>query len=653
MYARNARTNSMLAHAHVVCTTCQVATSKEQSKELARLSGVQDAYDQATRELDAAVTELRKLRIGGGLAEEVHLCVGMITRAAQKELGIEVGCAGGSTEGGSLRGCLTELLAAYKAARADAADGYIRLESEAAALRSEFETARDAWEGERAEREAALSAASEAAARGEESSRRRTELECELESARGLAAEAAAEATRELEASRMREHAAVARVEVEVAGRARAEEEAAERSRRAEAAEVAAEAAEAAAEAARRELATMVQSKATEVQRLRDEVATLERGAAAAAEAEGPLRAELAAAEARLRAAEEALASARHRHEEREEAMALMETTLTQKLRQAEAAVEAAATGARAEAEAEREHVAKLREQSARVEEGLRARLAEVEAVVAQLELATAAASAEGAASAQRTAKEAEAARASLEVQNGELREALALKEAALNTAEEKLASWLAGRGDGVAEAYAELDTAKASLAQLTERLQRATEDGRAQFKAERAALVDHALKALSSLSAHLAYTLAGLRLGERGEACERPAALLTCSPAVAFGRAVEQAALKPSGSPPLQAAKGRVRWGHGSKEPRKEPARGVRAAHLLEVDAAEAEAARQKAAAAAEAHQRQFSRSVEHAQPGSGRGVTHQTGIAPSRSEASLRLPSLFPARRSMVAGH
>jgi len=64
--------------------------------------------------------------------------------------------------------------------------------------------------------------------------------------------------------------------------------------------------------------------------------------------------------------------------------------------------------------------------------------------------------------------------------------------------------------GGAVSQALGEVEAARKSLNHMTEMM--------AKSKADRAALVDYALRSLTQLSAHLSLTLAGLRLGSNGQ---------------------------------------------------------------------------------------------------------------------------------------
>jgi hypothetical protein len=73
------------------------------------------------------------------------------------------------------------------------------------------------------------------------------------------------------------------------------------------------------------------------------------------------------------------------------------------------------------------------------------------------------------------------------------------------------------GEGGDVSDAWRHLELARASLEGTHEKLNKskaAIEAMMNKTKAERAALVDYALKSLNQLSTHLTYTLAGLRFG-------------------------------------------------------------------------------------------------------------------------------------------
>lgn len=97
-----------------------------------------------------------------------------------------------------------------------------------------------------------------------------------------------------------------------------------------------------------------------------------------------------------------------------------------------------------------------------------------------------------------------------LEAEVARARDDLAHKDGELASVRGELEALRAsggGRIEGAEQAMEEVDEARVKLQQMQELLQRS--------KADRAALVDYALKSLTQLSGHMAYTLGGLRIGQ------------------------------------------------------------------------------------------------------------------------------------------
>lgn len=106
-----------------------------------------------------------------------------------------------------------------------------------------------------------------------------------------------------------------------------------------------------------------------------------------------------------------------------------------------------------------------------------------------------------------------------VEADAARVRETLAQRESALGEAQGRLEKMSSS-----SDAAAELDVSLRQLESLRIEMERSKQES----KEKRAALVDSALKSLVQLSQHMAYMLAGLRLGQRSPGDPPPVAVLS-----------------------------------------------------------------------------------------------------------------------------
>lgn len=512
----------------------------EQAAEITRLqrfeSWLAEAREQLTQmeqdaasgkaELEKKTSDLAKLEEGN------KLCQGIIARSATKELGLELQSV---AKGAPLRDIVAEFATAFGDALGDVAalrqerdDLKARLEGEMEA-RAEDVAARAAAEAAAATAAEELSAAkkseSDALAKMASLEHVVEDLTTKLNNATGLCEtlEAAVEALKErAESAETKMNDALKDTEqlkgqvAMLSGELSSAIEAREKAETAavEAHEALKETEERAREAEDALNAQIVALRA-EGAAAGDKIRSLEQRVSESEEKTEILRSQLETREAELNEAREQIGQLTKQKEELAARCAQAEKAMQ------EAAAEAARVVREAEAEAKKrfkgelEMMEKKVTEAAETEKGLRGRIAELELRMSRMEELEA-----EAARAKQLLKANEDLQAKIkqlekrlgrmdevEADAAHVRETLTQTESLLREAQGRLDKMRSS-----SNAAAELQD---SLGQL-EKLKKEMERSKQESKEKRAALVDSALKSLVHLSQHMAYMLAGLRLGQQ-----------------------------------------------------------------------------------------------------------------------------------------
>ena len=481
----------------------------EQATEIARLQAFESLLTDTREQLALLEQEATSSRAELGkktsecakLEEESRLCQGLMARAATSQLGIDLQSA---QNGASLRDVVAEFVDAF---------------GDVNSLRDERDKLKADLMEETAAKEAAESAVATAAedlavARKSEADalvklssleNKVDDLSAKLDNATGLCEtlEAAVESLKQraeaadsalvqarMQTEQLEEQNAKLSSELASGAQERAKAEAAQ-----QAAQVALEEAEKQAQHAEDQIVALTAEGAAAGDKIRSLESQVLDGEAKAE----LLRREVAMRETELRAARDDISKYNDELSKLNEQKEELENRCAQAkvaLQEAEAEAERLVSNAEAEA-AKRfgedlERMAKQLAEATEVEQGLRVQIADMELRVALME-----------------EHEAEAAH---------IREALAYKEREANEAMNRLDKIHSNSTPEVSEILEKMETMKKEM-----------EKSKQQSKEKRAALVDSVLQSLMQLADHMAYMLAGIRLGQRHPA--PPFQIRSCGP--------------------------------------------------------------------------------------------------------------------------